>query len=100
MACNTNYYDKFLPIVSKGTLLIVNWEIKIPFAMGDFRIDIGIKPDVFNNQFYDRVFCASTLTVACDAALLKKNFGGYLLVNSLVNFSLQTALNQENSEAK
>ena len=87
MACNTNYYDKFLPALRAGERVLVEWRIQMPFALGEFRVDSGIKPDPFGPVFYDRVFCASFFTVVPDVALLKRNFGGYLFVNAEVNIS-------------
>jgi lipopolysaccharide transport system ATP-binding protein len=88
MACNTNFYDKFLPAMSAGEVAFVEWEIDIPFALGEFRIDSGIKPEPFSPDFYDRVFCIATLSVAPEASLLKKNFGGYLFANANINIKI------------
>lgn len=85
MACNTNYYDKFLPAARDGDAFAVEWKFLMPFALGEFRIDIGIKPEPFSNVFYDRVFCARTLSVVPDVGLLRKNFGGYLYVEAHVD---------------
>lgn len=87
MACNTNYYDKFLPALREGECALVEWKIHVPFALGEFRVDSGIKPEPFSSIFYDRVFCASFFTVVPDVALLKKNFGGYLFIDAQVNIS-------------
>jgi lipopolysaccharide transport system ATP-binding protein len=89
MACNTNYYDKFLPAMKKGEVVFVEWSIKIPFALGEFRIDSGIKPDPFSSIFYDRVFCLSTLSVSADVELLKRNFGGFLFIDATVNITTE-----------
>jgi lipopolysaccharide transport system ATP-binding protein len=88
MACNTNYYDKFLPELKAGQVAFISWEIKIPFAAGEFRIDSGIKPDPYSTHFYDRIFCLATLNVATESNLLKKNFGGYLFINSQVKIDV------------
>ncbi len=88
MACNTSYYDKFLPHMYAGTIAKVEWRLKFPFANGEFRVDIGIKPDVFSINFYDRVFCASTLTVHPTIDLIGKNFGGYLFANSEIDIKV------------
>ena len=85
MACNTNYYDKFLPAMRKGDIVLVVWRIKIPFALGDFRIDSGIKPEPFSSHFYDRVFCLANISIIPDVALLKRNFGGYWFVDADVD---------------
>ena len=78
MACNTNYYDKFLPEMRAGDTAVVEWKVRIPFALGEFRVDIGLKPSPFSEVFYDRVFCAQVFSVIPDSTLLKRNFGGYL----------------------
>jgi lipopolysaccharide transport system ATP-binding protein len=80
-ACNTNYYDIFLPSMKPGDHVVVEWQFKMPLASGDLRIDIGIKESPFSDIFFDRVFCARTLVVIPDVNLLKRNFGGYLFVN-------------------
>jgi lipopolysaccharide transport system ATP-binding protein len=71
-----------------GTIAKVEWRLKFPFANGEFRVDIGIKPDVFSINFYDRVFCASTLTVHPTIDLIGKNFGGYFFVNSEIDIKV------------
>lgn len=81
-ACNTNYYDVFLPAMQAGESILVSWSFKMPLVAGELRIDSGIKPDPFSGEFYDRVFCIQTLTLATSPALLKKNFGGYLYVDA------------------
>jgi lipopolysaccharide transport system ATP-binding protein len=86
MACNTNYYNKYLPSMTSGDIISVEWRFRNPFASGEFRIDSGIKPDPFSHEFYDRVFCLATLSVVPDTELLKKNFGGYLFTNAEINF--------------
>lgn len=88
MACNTNYYDEFLPAMKVGEVAFVEWAIDIPFALGEFRIDSGIKPDPFSPQFYDRVFCITTLSVVPEAHLLKRNFGGYLFSKAAINVKI------------
>lgn len=88
MACNTSYYDKYLPAMSIGEVAFVDWEIKIPFAMGDFRVDSGIKPEIFSEDFYDRVFCMATFSVSPDVKLLKRNFGGYFFTNANINITI------------
>jgi lipopolysaccharide transport system ATP-binding protein len=88
MACNTNYYDKFLPAMGVGEVAFVEWEIDIPFALGEFRIDSGIKPEPFAQDFYDRVFCIATLTVVPEVSLLKRNFGGYFFAKAKINITI------------
>ena len=85
MACNANYYDKYLPSLVSGNVVLIEWKVKLPFYSGEFRCDIGIKPDEFSEIFYDRVFCVATLTVIPELGLLKKNFGGYFLADAEVN---------------
>jgi lipopolysaccharide transport system ATP-binding protein len=80
-ACNTNYYDKFLPEMKIGEYTFVEWTFRMPLALGQFRVDSGIKPEPFSEIFYDRVFCLTTLEVLPDITLLKRNFGGYLYVD-------------------
>lgn len=85
MACNTNYYDKYLPKMNAGEVAVVEWKIRMPFAMGEFRIDIGVKPEPFSSNFYDRIFCVTTLTVHPSADLIKRNVGGYLFLEAEVH---------------
>lgn len=92
MACNTNYYDMFLPSLNAGESIFVKWTIDVPFAMGEFRLDIGIKPEPYSTVFYDRVFCARTLVANTDIALLKKNFGGYLFINANIEIKKQDTM--------
>ena len=82
MSCNSNYYDVYVPNMKKNEHIVMNWEIKIPFMTGEYRIDIGMKPDIFDNIFYDRVFCAGELTVLPHESLLKQNFGGIMYVQA------------------
>nr|VFK41188.1 MAG: lipopolysaccharide transport system ATP-binding protein [Candidatus Kentron sp. TC] len=87
MACNTNYYDLFMPKLKSGDKLILHWQMNFPFAFGEFRIDIGIKPDIFGPDFYDRVFCAQTLSVIMNDELKEKNFGTYFYAPAVVKIS-------------
>lgn len=82
VACNSNYYDYFLPAVNKGELIVIRWKMKFPLASGEIRIDIGIKPDPYSIIFYDRVFCAKVITVTPKIELLKRNFGGYIFADA------------------
>ena len=86
-ACNANYYDRYLPKMAQGECVIVEWKFNMPLALGELRIDSGIKPEAFSSIFYDRIFCAKFLTVIPDSELLKKNFGGYLFVDANVVIS-------------
>lgn len=88
MACNTTYYDKSLPSMKIGDVALVEWQIEIPFALGEFRIDIGLKPEPYSLVFYDRVFCAGVLSVIPNTTLLKRNFGGYFYVDAHVEISI------------
>ncbi|WP_372559857.1 Wzt carbohydrate-binding domain-containing protein [Yersinia sp. 1652 StPb PI] len=80
LSMNSNYYNKRLPLMNKGMVSIITWRFKIPFFMGDYRVDIGIKEDPYSPNFYDRVFCAKVFTVNTPSNLLKNNFGGILYV--------------------
>ena len=82
LSCNSNYYNTYVPIMEKGEHIVLNWKIKIPFMMGEYRIDIGMKPNIFDNVFYDRVFCAAELTVLPYDSLVKQNFGGMMYVKA------------------
>jgi lipopolysaccharide transport system ATP-binding protein len=64
-----------------GEYTFVEWTFRMPLALGQFRVDSGIKPEPFSEIFYDRVFCLTTLEVLPDITLLKRNFGGYLYVD-------------------
>ena len=86
-ACNANYYDKYLPAMSEGDHVVVEWKFNMPLTLGELRIDSGIKPDPFSSIFYDRVFCVRNLSVIPSIELLKKNFGGYLFVDVDVSIS-------------
>ncbi|MFV8798909.1 ABC transporter ATP-binding protein [Yersinia enterocolitica] len=80
LSMNSNYYNKKLPLMNKGMVSVITWKFKIPFFMGDYRVDIGIKEDPYSPNFYDRVFCAKVFTVNTPSNLLKNNFGGILYV--------------------
>ncbi|HEX2966571.1 MAG TPA: ABC transporter ATP-binding protein [Syntrophorhabdaceae bacterium] len=82
LSCNSNFYDVRLPDLRKGNLVVVTWVIDWPFYSGEFRIDIGIKPDAHGSEFYDRVFCAATLFAVPPMSLLRENFGGYLHIHA------------------
>jgi lipopolysaccharide transport system ATP-binding protein len=88
MACNTNYYDKFLPPLQKGEIVFVEILVINPFSLGEFRLDVGIKPEPFSQSFFDRIFCVATLSIVPDARLLKRNFGGYLYASTDITFSV------------
>jgi lipopolysaccharide transport system ATP-binding protein len=77
--------------MQKGEHVFVEWKFHIPFASGEFRVDIGIKPEPLSTVFYDRVFCAATLAVITDVMLLKRNFGGYLFVDADVEITTSTS---------
>lgn len=81
-ACNTNYYDKYLPDMKAGEYVIVRWMFRVPFANGEFRVDVGLKPEPFSSVFFDRVFCARFFSVIPDVTLLKRNFGGYCYIDA------------------
>ena len=87
MSCNSNLYDKYLPALNKGDRVCISWSLKWPFQIGQFRIDIGMKPDPFDDQFYDRIFCAGMIESIASAELLKRNFGGYLFFDANLQIS-------------
>jgi lipopolysaccharide transport system ATP-binding protein len=87
LSCNSNYYDVRLPSMKSGNWIAVTWRIRWPFYSGEFRIDIGIKPEAFSSVFYDRIFCARTLTTNTPVALAKENFGGVFYVEANVEIS-------------
>ncbi|AMO56835.1 ABC transporter ATP-binding protein [Endozoicomonas montiporae] len=76
LSCNSNYYSKKLPSMQRGDCIVITWKIIIPFYSGDYRIDIGIKPDFNSPIFYDRVFCARKIAINTPIELLNNNFGG------------------------
>ena len=84
VACNTNFYDKYLPEMKAGEHVVIRWEFSMPFANGEFRVDVGLKPEPFSPVFFDRVFCAKIFTVPVDVELLKRNYGGYMYLDALV----------------
>jgi len=77
---NTNLYSVKLPAVLKGENIIVKWRFVMPLYSGEYRVDIGIKPDAYAVEFYDRVFCAKTFSAQTPIHLLRENFGGFLHV--------------------
>lgn len=87
LSCNSNYYDTRLPQMDVGDVAVMVWSIEWPFYSGEFRVDIGIKPDPHGAEFYDRVFCARTLVAITPVKLLLQNFGGYLHVHADVAVS-------------
>ncbi|MES2636290.1 MAG: ABC transporter ATP-binding protein [Pseudomonadota bacterium] len=82
LSCNSNYYNIRLPSMKRGDCIVMTWHLSWPFYSGEFRVDIGIKPDPFSAKFYDRVFCAKTILSKTPVALLKENFGGFLHVDA------------------
>jgi lipopolysaccharide transport system ATP-binding protein len=70
-----------------GDVAVMVWTLEWPFYSGEFRVDIGIKPDPHGAQFYDRVFCARTLVATTPVKLQRHNFGGYLHVHADVAVS-------------
>lgn len=85
LACNSNYYDCYLPSFQSGEVAVIHWKIRMPIANGELRIDIGMKPDVHGLEFFDRVFCAKTITIKPSTELLKRNFGGYLYTDAEIS---------------
>ncbi len=65
--CNTDLFNHYLPELQFGEKINVTWEFTIPFSAGEFRIDIGVKPDQFSQTFFDRVFCARLFSVSLPA---------------------------------
>jgi lipopolysaccharide transport system ATP-binding protein len=84
---NSNLYGKFLPALSRGQSLCLIWELEWPFQSGQFRFDIGLKPDIHTNNFYDRVFTAGVTETSPEPHLTSQNFGGYLYLNAKVSVS-------------
>jgi len=82
LSCNSNLYGVVLPRLENGDMATVSWMFEWPFYLGEFRLDIGIKPDPFATEFFDRVFCARTLTTSPPVELARENFGGYLHVQA------------------
>lgn len=78
LSMNSNYYGIRLDSLRSGEHVIISWDFDMPFYMGEYRVDIGIKPDVYASDFYDRIFCAKVFTVNTPVELLKENFGGML----------------------
>lgn len=78
LSMNSNYYDTRLESLKAGEHVIISWDFVIPFYMGEYRIDIGIKPEPYSSDFYDRIFCVKVFTVNTPVELLKENFGGML----------------------
>lgn len=87
LSCNSNYYGVRLPAMEAGDCIVVTWHFVWPFYSGEFRIDIGIKPEPFSNDYYDRIFCAKTLLANTPVNLAKENFGGFLHVQADVEIS-------------
>jgi lipopolysaccharide transport system ATP-binding protein len=85
--CNSNHYGKFIPSILKDEVMKINWQFKWPFRQGEFRIDIGMKPDPMGNIFYDRIFTACTLTTPLKGKLINENFGGYLYIDADIKIS-------------
>ena len=78
LSCNSNLYDKLLPELNRQRISMTksNW----PFQAGQFRVDVGMKPNPFEDHFYDRVFSAHSIESFLNHSSLEKNFGGYLFV--------------------
>lgn len=82
LACNSSYYDKYLPKMKLNEIITIEWGLKIPFMIGEYRIDIGLKDKVLGNGFIDRIFNVDTITVIPSDILTLRNFGGMLYVNA------------------
>ena len=88
LSCNSNYYGVRLPQMREGGCVVMTWSLLWPFYSGEVRVDIGIKPDPFSVDFYDRVFCAKTLVSNTPIALVREGFGGLLHVDAVVEVSI------------
>ena len=88
LSCNSNYYGVRLPQMSEGGCAVMTWCLRWPFYSGEFRVDVGIKPDPFAVDFYDRIFCARTLVSNTPVALVREGFGGFLHVDAVVEVSI------------
>ncbi len=94
LSCNSNYYDVFLPEMGKGEVISISWVMHWPFYSGEFRVDIGIKPNPHSDKFYDRVFCAKVLECKTPAELVSNNFGGFLHVDAKVSLTEIATINE------
>ncbi|MGR5297189.1 ABC transporter ATP-binding protein [Vibrio mediterranei] len=81
---NSNFYNRYLPKLEKGQSIKLRWDFEWPFSKGDYRVDIGIKEDLYTNVFYDRVFCALVLSTQIPRKLNEQNFGAPIFPNSTV----------------
>lgn len=86
LSINSNYYKERLPQMHEGMILIATCRFKLPFFMGDYRVDIGMKDEPYSLTFYDRIFCAKIFTINTPIHLLKNNFGGMLHVPATIEF--------------
>ncbi len=83
--CNTNNYSVYLPKLEKGDKIILTWRLDFPFMTGDYRIDVGVKPNEYSDNFFDRVFCAKIFKVDLPKKLFSKYFAGLLFVDAQIN---------------
>jgi len=90
VSLNSNLYGKLLPKLKRGQSIQLIWEIDWPFQSGQFRFDIGLKPDAFGGDFYDRVFSAGVIETFPKPHLSQENFGGYLFLDAKVSISEAT----------
>jgi lipopolysaccharide transport system ATP-binding protein len=90
VSLNSNLYGKLLPKLERGQSIQLIWEIDWPFQSGQFRFDIGLKPDAFGGDFYDRVFSAGVIETFPKPHLSQENFGGYLYLDAKVSVSEAT----------
>lgn len=82
LSCNSDWYKKYLPAMQKGETAVISWEVRLPFVSGEFRVDIGLKPEPLSTKFYDRVFCAKTLQVHVPETLLRRDVRGLLYADA------------------
>ena len=63
VAFNSNFYDKYLPGLKKGSTYFYDLLVDFPYARGRYSFHCGIKPAADSPYFYDRCFNIGILDV-------------------------------------
>jgi len=81
-AINTDVWGVYLPALFKDECCTVEWKFRIPLNLGKYFFSFGVKPNVCEDYFYDRVFNAAMLNVYA-ADNLTFRVGGCLYIKPL-----------------
>lgn len=60
---NLNFYNEFLPALNAGEKIVLDIQLKVSLAPGEYFFGYGIKPHPLSGYFYDRGFNAAKILI-------------------------------------